>query len=628
MLLDWSSSGGNLCQEREGIRVITDDELLRHGVDPQVVAASDYVKAVADLHGVEFFDNGFFGFTPRDAEIMDPQLRLLLECAWSTIEHAGFNVEDYRGAIGVFAGAAPNSYFIENLLPNRERALAAPLSSLDVFTASDALSTMISFKLNLRGPSITVQTACSTSLVAVHLACQSLLSRESDMALAGGVNINIPQERGYVYQKGMILSPDGHCRPFDADAAGTVFGGGVGLILLKRLADALADGDCVHAVIKSSAINNDGSTKAGFTAPSVVGQSAAIADALAIADVGAESIGYVEAHGTGTALGDPIEVEALTRAFRQSTERSGYCGIGSVKSNIGHLDRAAGIVSFIKTVLSLKRGKIPATLHFKRPNPNIDFDATPFYVVDRLTEWKSDNGPRRAIVNSVGFGGTNACVVLEGPPPARASGASRLYQLLSLSARTESALEEATQNLAEHFEEQPATCLSDAAYTMHIGRQAFEFRRVAVCRDVADAAVKLRSPKEKGPFTGRRAASVPSVVFMFPGQGAQYAGMGAELYQTESVFRAEVDRCAEVLQPFLKSDLRLLLFPAPGLEEEAGQRLLQTRFTQPALFVIEHALAKLWMSWGVQPAAMIGHSVGEYVAACLAGGLHPRGGSL
>src|SRR5262245_54676879 len=520
----------NLRHGQEGIRVISDDELLRHGVDPQVVGVRDYVKAVADVRGVEFFDNGFFGFTPRDAEIMDPQLRLLLECAWSTDEHAGYNVDNYRGAIGVYAGAAPNLYFIENLVPNQElmRTLTGPLSSLAVFAASDALSTMVSFKLNLRGPSITVQTACSTSLVAVHLACQSLLSRESDMVLAGGVNLNIPQERGYLYQKGMILSPDGHCRPFDADAAGTVFGGGVGLVLLKRVADALSDGDCIHAVIKGSAVNNDGSTKAGFTAPSVVGQSAAIADALAIADVSADSISYVEAHGTGTALGDPIEIEALTRAFRQSTERNRYCGIGSVKSNIGHLDRAAGIASFIKTVLSLKRRQIPATLHFKQPSPNIDFDVTPFFVVDKLTEWKSDNGPRRAVVNSVGFGGTNACVVLEEPLPARSSGVSRPYQLLSLSARTESALDEATHNLAKHFDEHPAICLSDAAYTLHIGRHPFDFRCVAVSRDIADAAEKLRSPKQKGVFTGRRVAAVPSVVFMFPGQGAQYAGMGAE----------------------------------------------------------------------------------------------------
>ena len=611
----------NLCQGREGIRVVADDELLRQGVDPQVLAASDYVKAVADVHAAESFDNGFFGFSPRDAEIMDPQLRLLLECAWSTIEDAGYGLEDYRGSIGVFAGAAPNSYFIENLLSNQElmQTLAGPLSSLAVFTESDALSTMVSFKLNLRGPSITVQTACSTSMVAVHLACQSLLSRESDMALAGGVNLNIPQERGYVYQKGMILSPDGHCRPFDVEAAGTVFGGGVGLVLLKRLTDALADRDYVHAVIKSSAINNDGSAKAGFTAPSVIGQSAAIADALALADVPADSITYVEAHGTGTLLGDPIEVEALTRAFRQSTVRNRYCGIGSVKSNIGHLDRAAGIASLIKTTLSLERGQIPATLHFQRPNPNIDFDATPFYVVDRLTEWKSDEGPRRAIVNSLGFGGTNVCVVLEEPPAVRASDASRPYQLLSLSARTESALEEATQNLAQHFAEHPSTCLDDAAYTLHIGRNPFDFRRVAVFRDVADAAKKLVSPDEKGVFTGRRADAAPSVVFMFPGQGAQYAGMGAELYRTEAFFRAEVDRCTELLQPILKSDLRTLLFPAPGLEEEAGQQLRQTRLTQPALFVVEYALAKLWMSWGIQPTAMIGHSVGEYVAACLAG---------
>ncbi len=611
----------NLCQGREGIRVISDQELIRHGADPQVIGTSEYVKAAADVRGVEFFDNGFFGFTPRDAEIMDPQLRILLECAWATIEHAGYNVERYRGAIGVYAGAAPNSYFIEHLVPDRElmRALAGPLSSLAIFTASDALSTMVSFKMNLRGPSITVQTACSTSLVAVHLACQSLLSRECDMALAGGVNLTIPQERGYLFQKGMILSPDGHCRPFDADAAGTVFGGGVGLVLLKRLADALADRDCIHAVIKGSAINNDGSTKAGFTAPSVVGQSAAIADALAIADVSADSISYVEAHGTGTALGDPIEVEALTRAFHQSTARNRYCGIGSVKSNIGHLDRAAGIASLIKTVLSLKRGKIPATLHFKRPNPNIDFDRTPFYVVDQLTEWKSDHGPRRAVVNSVGFGGTNSCVVLEEPPPAQASGTSRPYQLLSLSARTESALDEATGNLGDYFEQQPEVPLGDVAYTLHTGRQPFDCRCIAVCRNVAEAAKKFTLTEEGGRFSGRRLAAEPSVLFMFPGQGAQYAGMGAELYRSEPRFREDVDRCIDVLQPILKSDLRTLLFPAPEFEEAAGRQLMQTRFTQPALFVIEYALAKQWMSWGIQPAAMIGHSVGEYVAACLAG---------
>jgi len=591
----------NLCQGREGIRFMP----------AEVGAAPDYVPAVADVAGVEFFDNGFFGFTPRDAELMDPQLRLLLECAWATLEHAGYNVADYRGAIGVYAGAAPNSYFIENIVQNQElmRSLAGPLSPLAVFTASDALSTMVSFKLNLRGPSISVQTACSTSLVAVHLACQSLLSHECAMVLAGGVNLNIPQERGYTFQPGLILSPDGHCRPFDKDAAGTIFGGGVGLVLLKRLADAVADRDCIYAVIKGSAVNNDGSTKAGFTAPSVVGQSAAIADALAIADVPADSVGYVEAHGTGTALGDPIEVEALTRAFRQGTERNQFCGIGSVKSNIGHLDRAAGVAAFIKAALALKHGQIPATLHFKQPNPNINFAATPFYVVDKLTEWKSNDEPRRAVVNSVGFGGTNACVVLEEPPPVAKSGASRSYQLLTLSARTEAALDAATSNLAEHFEKNSDICLADAAYTLQTGRQAFDCRRIVVARDAAESVVKLRAPQ----VTGNRAA--PSVVFMFPGQGAQYAGMGAELYRTEPVFRAEVDRCAVILN----FDLRSVLFPVAGQEEEASRQLIQTKFTQPALFVIEYSLARLWMSWGVQPAAMIGHSVGEYAAACLAG---------
>ncbi|MCG3148784.1 MAG: D-alanine--poly(phosphoribitol) ligase subunit 1 [Verrucomicrobiae bacterium] len=601
----------NLCAGREGIRVLSDEEFVRHGEAREVVTSGEYVKAVADVAGIEFFDNGFFGFTPRDATLMDPQLRLLLECAWATVEHAGYNVADYRGAIGVFAGAGPNSYFIENLVRNQElmRAVAGPQSALDVFTTSDALSTMVSFKLNLRGPSISVQTACSTSLVAVHLACQSLLSHECAMVLAGGVNLNIPQERGYVFQPGMILSPDGHCRPFDKDAAGTIFGGGVGLVLLKRLADAVADRDCIYAVIKGSAVNNDGSTKAGFTAPSVVGQAAAVADALAIADVPAETIGYVEAHGTGTALGDPIEVEALTRAFRQGTARNQFCGIGSVKSNIGHLDRAAGVTGLIKAALALHRGQIPATLHYRAANPNINFPATPFYVVDKLTEWKPARQPRRAMVNSLGFGGTNACVILEEAPALAKSGGSRPYQLLTISARTETALDAATANLAEHFEKHADVSLADAAFTLQVGRQAFDYRRSVVGRDAAEIVAKLRGPQ----VTGK--ANSPGVVFMFPGQGAQYAGMGAELYRTEPVFRTEVDRCAAILG----FDLRAVLFPAAGHEEEARRQLIQTKFTQPALFVIEYALARLWMSWGVQPMAMIGHSVGEYAAACLAG---------
>lgn len=607
----------NLCAGRESIRALSDEELLRSGIDGQTAGAKNYVKAAADLEGIEFFDNSFFGFTPQDAKLMDPQLRVLLECAWAAVEHAGYNVQDYAGAIGMFAGAAPNTYFLENLLSNNElmKSLAGPLSSLAVFTASDAVSTMVSFKLNLRGPSITVQTACSTSLVAVHLACQSLLSYESDMALAGGVNLTIPQQRGYTYDPGLILSPDGHCRPFDASAAGTVFGGGVGLVLLKRLADALADGDHIHAVIKGSAVNNDGSTKAGFTAPSVVGQSKAIADALAVADVPADSISYVEAHGTGTALGDPIEVEAISQAFSRTTTRNRYCGIGSVKSNIGHLDRAAGVASLIKTILSLENRQIPATINFLGPNPSIPFDQTPFYVIDKLTDWKSNGGPRRAGINSVGFGGTNCCVVLEEAPEPETSGFSRPHQLLLLSARTDAAIESATRNLAEHFETHPETNLADAAYTLQAGRQQFDVRRALVCRDGDDAASALRSDKKI--FSGRRANNVPSIVFMFPGQGAQYVDMGRDLYKHESVFRSAVDRCFEILEPEL--NLREVLFPQEDRQAWAAEQLTQTRFTQPALFVVEYALAQLWQSWGIRPAAMIGHSIGEYVAACLAG---------
>jgi acyl transferase domain-containing protein/thioesterase domain-containing protein/acyl carrier protein len=609
----------NLRQGRECIRNLSDEELLRSGIDRSAFAAKNYVKAAADLEGIEFFDNSFFGFTPQDAKLMDPQVRVLLECAWAAVEDAGYNVEDYAGAIGMFAGAAPNTYFLENLLSNHAlmSSLAGPLSSLAVFTASDAVSTMVSFKMNLRGPSITVQTACSTSLVAVHLACQSLLSYESDMALAGGVNLTIPQERGYQYEPGLILSPDGHCRPFDANAAGTIFGGGVGLVLLKRLSDALSDGDHIHAVIKGSAVNNDGSTKAGFTAPSVVGQSKAIADALAVADVPADSISYVEAHGTGTILGDPIEIEAISKAFSRTTTRHRYCGIGSVKSNIGHLDRAAGVASLIKTILSLENRQIPPTLHFERPNPSIPFDKTPFYVVDKLTDWNSNGTPRRAGVNSVGFGGTNCYMVLEEAPERAPSSSSCPNQLLLLSARTEAALDRATHNLAEHLEKNPEINLADTAFTLQTGRQPFDFRRAVVCRDVEDAASILKSNDKKRIFSARRATNLPSIVFMFPGQGAQYVGMGRAIYEHESVFRSEVDRCFEILKPEL--DLREVLFPREDRQAWAAEQLVQTRVTQPALFLIEYALARLWQSWGIQPAAMIGHSIGEYVAACIAG---------
>ncbi len=610
----------NLKAGRESVEFLSPEELARHGIDPAVIAEPNYVRAVSRVEGAEFFDNSFFGFTPREAEIMDPQLRRLLQHSWAALEDAGYNPDSYKGSIGVFAGAGPNSYFLENLYPNKElmRVLGGPMSLIDIFADSDALSTMISYKLNLRGPSMTIQTACSTSLVAVHVACQSLLSGESDMVLAGGVSIRTPQEQGYIHQEGMILSPDGHCRPFDAQAAGTVWTNGLGLVVLKRLSDALDDGDTIHAVIRGSAVNNDGALKAGFTAPSVIGQTNVIAEALNIADVSAETISYVEAHGTGTAVGDPIELESLTRAFRRTTKKNGFCAIGSVKSNIGHMDRAAGVVSLIKTVLALRHGQIPASLHYTKPNPRIDFANSPFYVADKLIEWKSAGAPRRAVVNCLGFGGTNAHLVLEEAPKVVAETAVSGSQLLVLSAKSAAALDAITQNLAEYLARHPKTSLAHAAFTLQIGRQAFSHRRMLVCRDQADAVAALRSGDAKRLVTAKE-ATAPSLVFLFPGQGAQHAAMGRELYRTQEIFKTELDRCAEILRAALGLDLREVLYPSTAKMAWAAEQFAQARVTQPALFAVDYALAKLWLSWGIKPQVMLGHSVGEFVAGCLAG---------
>ncbi|HYY41198.1 MAG TPA: type I polyketide synthase, partial [Pyrinomonadaceae bacterium] len=463
------------------------------------------------------------------------------------------------------------------------------------------------------------QTTCSTSLVAVHLACQSLLNGECDMALAGGVSIKVPQQAGYVYQPDNINSPDGHCRPFDAKAQGTVKGSGVGVVVLKRQADALADGDHIAAVIKGSALNNDGSLKVGYTAPSIEGQAQVIADALSLAEVEADSIGYIEAHGTATAIGDPIEIAALTKAFRATTRAKNFCAVGSVKSNIGHLDAAAGVAGLIKTVLALQHRQLPPSLHYEQPNPKIDFANSPFYVNAKLNEWTTDGAPRRAGVSSFGIGGTNAHVIVEEAPAPADSSAPRRAQLLLLSAKTASALDAATANLAEHLRRQPAAQLADVAYTLQVGRKAFNHRRALVCRDAADALDVLATMDAGRVQTAVLTPGARSVVFMFPGQGAQTVNMGRALYEQEATFRAEVDRCAELLKAELELDLRTVLYPRAEESDAAGARLTETWLTQPALFVVEYALAQLWLSWGVRPTAMIGHSIGEYVAACLAG---------
>ncbi len=597
-----------LCEGAESISFFPDD-------DPH------YVKAEAVLDDIELFDASFFGFTPREAATLDPQHRIFLEESWVALDNAGYNSETYQGRIGVFAGESLNTYFLHNLYPNRKLLESLGTSQIVIGNDRDYLATQVSFRLNLKGPSLSVQTACSTSLVAVHLACQSLLNRECDLALAGGVSVSVPQGIGGQYQEGGIISPDGHCRAFDAKARGTVKGSGAGVVVLKRLADAIDDRDLIHAVIKGSAINNDGAIKVGFTAPAVEGQASVIEEALALASIDPRTIGYVEAHGTGTALGDPVEIAALTQAFRTGTDATGFCPIGSVKTNIGHLDAAAGVASLIKTILALKHRQIPPSLNFEQPNPDIDFANSPFFVNTELRRWETNDTPRRAGVSSFGIGGTNAHVVLEEAPVASESfesSSSSSPQLLVLSARTQNSLAQASRNLATHLQRHPHIDLADVAYTLSAGRKQFEHRLAVVCHDAADAVTTLSDPDRLRVFSGAAKYEKRPVAFMFPGQGAQYAGMGRALYEREPVFRTELDHCAELLRNSLGVDLREIIYADQLSPEESAARLAETRFAQPALFAVEYAMAKLWIEWGVVPQAMIGHSIGEYVAACLA----------
>ncbi|MBV9209443.1 MAG: SDR family NAD(P)-dependent oxidoreductase [Acidobacteria bacterium] len=610
----------NLSEGREAISFFSDEELLQKGLDAKLLQDPDYVKAEAVLEDIELFDAGFFGFTAREAMMMDPQHRLFLEEAWKALEHGGYDALRYRGRIGVFAGESFNSYLLSNLYPNRELMESVGGFQTIIGNDRDYLATHVSYKLNLKGPGITVQTACSTSLVAIHLACQSLLNGECDMALSGGVSISVPQGVGAMYQEGGIISPDGHCRAFDKEARGTVKGSGVGVVLLKRLADALKDGDTIHAVIKGSAINNDGDVKVGFTAPSVEGQASVIAEALAMSSVEAETIGYVEAHGTGTPLGDPIEIAALTQAFRASTGNKKFCAVGSLKTNIGHTDAAAGVAGLLKTVLALKHKQLPPSLNFSEANPNIDFASSPFYVNTKLRDWPQALTPRRAGVSSFGIGGTNAHVILEEAPRlSRSEDHAGSVSLLTLSAKTETALRAAAANLAAHLKSHEELELSDAACTLQLGRREFAHRLAFACKDKEQAIHALETLEAKSLHRGFREQERRPVIFMFTGQGSQYVSMGRGLYETEATFRHHVDHCAAILKEHLGFDIREAIYPSAERAAEAAAQLNETRITQPALFVVEYALAKLWMEWGVQPSAMIGHSLGEYTAACLSG---------
>jgi acyl transferase domain-containing protein/acyl carrier protein len=630
--------GYNLENGIESIRSFTDEELRKSGVPDSLINNPHYVKSSPVISNPGMFDAGFFGYTPMEAKIMDPQHRILLECASQALDHSGYDPEKFSGRIGVYTGSAMNTYFMNKIL--RAKFVDEYIPTL-ISNDKDFLSTRISYKLNLKGPSINIQTACSTSLVAVHLACQSLVSGETDMALAGAVSVKAPHEAGYLSDGGGIVSADAHVRAFDANANGTVFGSGCGIVVLKRLSDAEKDGDTIHAVIKGTAVNNDGSEKAGYTAPGVNSQADAIIEALSLADVDAESVTYIEAHGSGTPIGDPIEIAALTKAFRNFTDQKLYCAIGSVKTNIGHLDAAAGIASLIKTVLSLKNRKIPPSINFSDPNPEIDFKNSPFYVNTKLQIWDTGK-PRRAGVISTGMGGTNACLILEEAPAVETSMRSDVPSLFVLSAKSVEALDQAAGNLKEFFSKNEVETDS-AAYTLQTGRKAFNYRRFFISRDNNETLTILNQDASKKIFSGKLSGtSKRPVIFLFPGIGDHYVGMGYDLYTKVKVFKEDVDKCAEILNKYIDEDIRDILYPEGFIKNKPqtgsgidfkkmlGSRvdksadpetlkLNQTLFVQPALFTIEYSLARLWMHLGITPDAIVGHSMGEYVAACLSG---------
>jgi acyl transferase domain-containing protein len=617
----------NLKNGVESVTLFSDEELIEAGIDPEIVRQPNYVKVKGYVEDIQYFDSSFFNYTPNEAEIMDPQVRIFHECAWHALEDAGYDPQSYNGLIGLYAGYNPNIIWkLFNLYHLKSGSEFLEVDNLN----SNHFTSIICYKLNLKGPGVSINTTCSTSLVAIHMACRALLTGEADMVLTGGVAITLPSKTGYVYEEGMVMSPDGHCRAFDAKANGTSSGNGVGIVVLKRLARALKDGDHIYAVIKGTAINNDGNRKLGYTAPSVEAQSEVIRAAQRMAEVEPESITYIETHGTGTPLGDSIEIEALKKAFKTTmgqsthpTKVSSYkknsCALGFVKANIGHLDAAAGVAGFIKTVLALNHRLIPPSVNFDSPNPKIDFENSPFYVNRELKGWKGNGYPLRAGVSSFGIGGTNAHVVLEewsedhpGEP------GSRPYQLVLLSAKTETALDRMTKNLADYLKENPEL-LADAAYTLQVGRRAFSHRRMLVCPNQHEAIplhalLSANSGKVRNYIT--EVENRP-VVFMFPGLGTQYLNMGLDLYRTEPLFQETMNQCFTILSPMVDSNIEEILYPSFDSSASSAVKINQFEIAQLVVFIFEYALAQLMMKLGIKPHSMIGYSFGEYVAACI-----------
>ncbi|MFS0518811.1 beta-ketoacyl synthase N-terminal-like domain-containing protein [Nostoc sp. UIC 10607] len=611
---DLDSFWENLCNGVESIRHFTTEELLSVGISEKIVGDSHYVAAKGVLSDIDLFDADFFGVNPHEAELMDPQHRLFLETAWTALENSGYDPQRYDGWIGVYAGSGNTTYLNHVLQDSEDLNLRAGQTHVFFGNYPDFFASRVAYKLGLKGPAVVVRTACSTSLVAINMACQSLLNYQCDMALAGGCSIHVPEKAGYVYEKGGILSPDGQCMAFDERAAGTVPGDGVGILVLKRLNDALQDQDNILAIIRGFALNNDGSDKVGYTAPSVDGQAEVISLAHEMAGGDFEAVAYVEAHGTATPLGDPVEVAALTQAFRQNTQKTNFCAVGSVKTNIGHLDAAAGVASVIKTILSLRHGLLLPSLHFQTPNPKIDFSNSPFYVNTTLKEWPNQDKPRRAGVSSFGMGGTNAHLVLEAAPSRNSESQADTFQVLPLSAKTPEALEQLTNNLADYLTSHPDICLNDVAYTLQVGRSQHSCRQAIICRTHSEAIEALRGVRVNQVNLLLK-DNVRQPIFLFHGLGTTNLEFVRKLYAGEPVFTQELDRCFQVLKPYYKYDLHQIL-SSSVLEPELPLHLVNT---QPICLAVAYALAKLLQSLGIEPTGVLGFGLGKYICASIAG---------
>ncbi len=610
----------NLRDGVESVKDIPHEELLKLGMGEFLKEHPNFTTAEASLdrEAIKYFDAAFFNISPREAEIIDPQQRMFLEDCWSLFEKAGYSTEHYDGRVGVFGSSAISGYMKEQLLPNPEMIMELGSFQTSLGNDKDFLSTRVAYKMNFTGPAVNVNTLCSSAAVAIHLAREALLNYQIDFALAGAVNISpstSAAEMMYYYEGG-IGAADGHCRAYDARATGTVDGSGMGIIALKRMSDALADGDNICAVIKGTAINNDGSDKASYTAPSPQGQREVILEALAVSGVNPETIQYIDGHGTGTNIGDPIEVLALTKAYRQHTDKKQYCGIGSVKTNIGHLVTAGGVASLIKTVLGLQHQQMPPSLNFDTPNPKIDFANSPFYVNHQLQDWPRLDQPRRAAVSSFGIGGTNVHIILEEAPQRQPSTPSNQPKLIQLSAKSANALGNMKRNLAEHLRKHPKLSLDDVAYTLQVGRCSFEHKFVAVCEDIPSLIEQLGDTPAAMTHYGAQKSIDRKVCLMFSGQGSQYQQMAKGLYDNEAVYREAVERCAEIVRAQSQLDIVALMYPSSDV---TPCPLEQTQNAQLSLFISEYALWQQWQSWGIEADAFIGHSIGELVAACGAG---------